>query len=223
MKRDLPAPKRPHIRLAKEKERPAPERCWFDPALDPAWREMQDAGVVLTFHEQTRSPKGNPSVVAHESYEGSYPFLYLCGHVVEMQLAVMDIIGGGVLERFPRLQVGFVEAHVAWLPGWLTLMDQLWPRLSTHYKEETGTRNLSLRPSEFFRRQCFIVAYPDDVGISETAKCIGEENIVLCTDYPHPGYRSGLASTLNAAYPELSENARSKLLSGNADRIFRLD
>ena len=203
---------------------PAPERRWSDPSLDPLWQEMQGSQVVLTFHEVTSAPsKDNPVMVARESYQGYYPFLYLCGHVVEMQLALMDIIGGGVLDRFPELQVGFVEAHLAWLPGWLALMDQLWPRLCSHKKEEAGTGDLSMTATEFFRRQCFITAFPDDVWMLEAARYVGEDNIVVCTDYPHPGTRYGMVSLLDQSYPDLSEDVRRKFLGGNAERIFRLN
>jgi hypothetical protein len=69
--------------------------------------------------------------------------LSLCGRVVEAELALMDIILGGVLHRFPKLRVGFAEAFVAWLPSWLALMDHMWERSMHKPKTEfTGSRRL---------------------------------------------------------------------------------
>ena len=200
---------------------PAPDRRWSESAYDPLWGEMQDSGVVLTFHEFSRVPQGDP-VVARPSYKDLYPFMYFCAHIVEIELAMMDVIGGGVLERFPRLQVGFVEANVAWLPGWLTSMDSLWGWLSSSKRKPKGTRAMSLTATEFFRRQCFIDAFPDDAMVPEVVNHVGEDNVVLCTDYPHPGTTYRMAETFRSNYPELPERVKRKLLGGNAERIFGL-
>ena len=199
---------------------PAEERRWSDPALDPLWGAMQDAGVVMTFHEFSRAPSGN--VVARETYRDSYPLMYLCGHTVEAQLCVMDLIFGGVLERFPRLNFGFVEAHVAWLPGWLALMDSLWPKTSSFFTQMKGTGGLSMSPTNFFRRQCFIVAFPDDVWVEENVKYIGENNVAVCTDYPHPQTRYNLLKQWDEHQPQLSLTVRRKVLGENAARFFKI-
>jgi predicted TIM-barrel fold metal-dependent hydrolase len=91
---------------------PPPERRWSDPELDPVWGAMEDAGAVVCVHEFTQSDSEYPSV-ARASYGDSYPMMYYCGHTVECQLAVMDLIVGGVMGRFPGLHFGFIEAHVA--------------------------------------------------------------------------------------------------------------
>jgi len=200
---------------------PAAEYRWSDPVWDPLWAEAQEAGVVVTFHEFTQTPDGDP-VVARNSYKESYPFMYFCGHIVEIQLALMDVIGGGVLERFPNLQVGFVEANVAWLPGWLASMDSLWGWLSNGKRQPKGTRAMSLTATEFFQRQCFIVAFPDDAWIGEVVQYVGEDHLVLCTDYPHPGTSYHMMDTFNEKYQDFSDEVRRKLLGGNAERIFSL-
>ncbi len=198
---------------------PDPKRRWSDAALDPVWEAIQASGAVLTFHEFTRLGDDAP-LVARKSYQDSYPLTYLCGHCVEAQLAVMDLIGGGVLERFPELQVGIVEAHVAWLPGWLATIDGVWPRISTGFKSSAGTGTLSMKPSEYFQRQCFIVAFPDDAWVEEVVHYVGEDNVMLCTDYPHPQTRDTPQETLKEHAPSLSDRARTKVLRENAMRVF---
>jgi predicted TIM-barrel fold metal-dependent hydrolase len=203
---------------------PTPDRKhrWSDPVFDPIWQEMSDREIVMTFHEFTRVGEDMP-IVARPCYRDSYPLMYLCGHTVEAQLAVMDMIGGGALERFPDLQVGFVEAHVAWLPGWLALMDSIWPRISTSFSSTSGTGSLPLRPSEYFRRQCFIVAFPDDAWLPEVIRYVGEDNLTMCSDFPHPQTREHGEEMLREHHPDLDESVRRKILGGNAARIFGLD
>jgi len=200
---------------------PSEERRWSDPAFDPVWEAMQANGVVVCMHEFTQTEPGYRSV-ARDTYRGSYAMMYYCGHTVEVQLTLMDLIVGGVMERFPRLQFGFIEAHTAWLPGWLAQMDNLGSWLATHKRGNKNERNMSLFPTEFFRRQCFIASFPDDAWIAEAVKYIGEDSVVLCTDYPHPGTSHQMAAAFREAYPDMPETTRVKLLGGNAARIFNL-
>src|ERR1700680_1267253 len=41
-------------------------------------------------------------------------------------IAAVSLIYGGVLERFPGLQVAFLEAGCGWVPVWLHRMDEHW-------------------------------------------------------------------------------------------------
>lgn len=203
---------------------PHKDRRWSDPAFDPLWGAVQAAGAVMMFHEFTRVDRSELPTVIRPCYTDSYPISYLAGHVVEAQLAVTDLIGGGALDRFPELQVGFVEAHVAWLPGWLALMDSLWPRISTHFGTTEGTGTLQLRPTEYFRRQCTIVAFPDDVWISETVKQVGARSITLCSDFPHPNAvgRTPMDGVFRRTNPMLSADEQDLIINGNARRMFGL-
>jgi predicted TIM-barrel fold metal-dependent hydrolase len=194
-------------------------RRWSDAAFDPVWAEMAENHVVMTFHEFSRASEGG---TGRPEYRDSYPMMYLCGHVVELMLTAMDVILGGVLERHPRLRVGFVEGHVAWAPGWLALMDDSFPRTSTFFAEKTGTGTMSLKPSEFFRRQMFVVGFPDDTWVPEYIRHLGSDTLVMSTDYPHPQTRYGLLRQLDENLPDLPEGVRRQILGDNAKRIFRL-
>jgi predicted TIM-barrel fold metal-dependent hydrolase len=203
---------------------PHRDRRWSDPVFDPLWSAIQVSGAVMMFHEFTRIDNGDLPLVSRPCYKDSYPIDYLCGHVVEAQLVITDMIGGGALERFPELKVGVVEAHTAWLPGWLALMDSVWPRLSSRYASTAGTGTLAMKPSEYFRRQCFVVAFPDDVWISETIGMIGAGSITLCSDFPHPNAaeRTPVADVFRKKNPQLSEADQQLIINGNSRRLFGL-
>ena len=38
--------------------------------------------------------------------------------------AMAALIGGGVMESYPRLRVAFLEAGVGWLPFWMERLDE---------------------------------------------------------------------------------------------------
>lgn len=144
----------------------------------------------------------------------------LCSHAVEGMLCLMDIILGGVLERFPRLKVGMVETYVAWLPGWLALMDDLFPR---HSKWMSQKQPLKLKPSEYFKRQCYITAFPDDPMLGAVIDEVGADSICISSDFPHLNSRQDMVSTFRRLHGNISEESQRKILSTNMSRILGLN
>jgi len=210
---------------------PSAECGWSDPKLDPLWQAMQDAGVPLTFHEFPRLPDGVTPLVARNSYKNSPPMLSLCGRVVEAQLALMDMILGGVLHRFPKLRVGIAEAFVAWLPAWLALMDRMWERSMHKAKTEfTGSRpsrgahgphaEFTVLPADQFRRQGFVIAFPDDLWLEETIRFVGEDNVMIGSDFPHSSAVPNAVATFKASTPGLTAATQRKVLSENPRRLY---
>jgi len=95
--------------------------------------------------------------------------------------ALTALIIDGVLERFPTLKFGVIEQGAAWIPGWMRRLDSAQDAFS---KNEERLRNLSLRPSEYVRRQVRATPYPHEpVGwIIENS---GPEICLFSSDYPH--------------------------------------
>jgi uncharacterized protein len=80
--------------------------------------------------------------------------------------------------------------------------------------------HLSMRPSEYFMRQCFIACDSDERTFGYVADYLQGENIVWNTDYPHPD-----AIDPAQALPELDRHAisaqvKTKILWDNAVSLF---
>jgi uncharacterized protein len=162
---------------------PPDEIPWSDPSREPIWRTASELNMTILFHETTSGALANS--VGINRYGGHWPLLYLCSHVVEVQLAFSDMILGGVLERHPKLRVGAAEAHVQWLPGWLEILDQNFGTGTAIWTDKSGEAKLSMRPSDYFKRQCMLAAFPEDSMIAEVL-AVAPESIVVCSDWPHP-------------------------------------
>jgi predicted TIM-barrel fold metal-dependent hydrolase len=91
------------------------------------------------------------------------------------------MIFDGVLERHPALKVGVIEQGAIWLPSWMRQMESAMDAFAKH---EQRLQDLSLRPSEYVRRQVKATPYPtEDVGwIVEQG---GAEVVLFSTDFPH--------------------------------------
>jgi predicted TIM-barrel fold metal-dependent hydrolase len=81
---------------------------------------------------------------------------------------------------------------------------------------------LKLRPSEYFRRQCYISFDADEWNLAASAERIGPDRILWASDYPHPEYRSQVVKELRERVSPLSDENQRKVVGGNAIAAYRL-
>ena len=108
-----------------------------------------------------------------------YCLFHLHAHPMEQMTAAASLILGGVLERHPRLRVGFMEAGCGWVPYWLERMDEH----AENYRFELP--HLKERPSAYFRRQCFVSFELEERAVSYVAETVGPQTLVFASDFPH--------------------------------------
>jgi uncharacterized protein len=158
-------------------------------ALDPVWARAQEAGVPVVFHvggtgdliDRNYFRNGLPVPPDFHGGEENFRSVDYMGipHPPMQTLATM--IFDGVLERFPDLRVGVIEQGAIWLPSWMRQMESAFDAFERH---EERLQNLSMRPSEYVRRQIRCTPYPtEDVGW-----IIGQAGVEVClfsSDYPH--------------------------------------
>ena len=194
---------------------PVRGRNWNNPAYDPLWAECEKLAMPIAFHEGW--PCDLP-VAGGERFDGRYEDLWLTEHVmchpVEMMYAMVCMIAGGVLERFPGLQVAFLEANCSWVPYWLWRLDEHYEHRERHVKKA-----LPKKPSEYFKAQCFVAVEADEEQGVWTATQIGDDNIVFSTDFPHEDSRfpNAVTTFLDLGFGE--ESCR-KILWDNSARLY---
>jgi predicted TIM-barrel fold metal-dependent hydrolase len=126
---------------------------------------------------------------------------------------------GGICERFPRLTVLFLEANGGWIVPWLE-------RLDHHYDIfRWDVPWLTMKPSEYFRRQCYISFDPDESTLAFTARhpLVGADRIIWASDYPHPDAKfPGVVRELEDAIAALDAHAQAKIVGANAAALYNL-
>src|SRR5258708_986085 len=121
-------------------------------SYEPLWREAQELDVPVAVHSSFGTKM--PTLGADRYLRDVFSFHMVC-HPFEQQAACMDIICGGVLERFPKLKLGFLESGVGWVGYWLDRMD-------SHYRKMGAMVPwLHRRPSEDFMEPCYLTLDPD--------------------------------------------------------------
>ena len=191
----------------------------FHPFHDPLWSTLQDLDIPIAFH----AGAGTPLNVGVEHFfdwaTGRGAAAFCMGNM----LACMAMIGGGVLERFPRLRVAHLEVGCGWLPYWLDRMQS-----GIQGSNRAGSRflpmeGLSLHPVEYFRRQCFVACDPDDPHLAWVASEVGEECLVTASDFGHPegrGYLDAVRETLELE--GVSMELKHKIMWDNPARLYAL-
>ena len=152
-------------------------RPWHDPAYDPLWAEIERLDVPVAFH-------GGGQTYLRPDFSLEVLDRLMMWHTfnqpLAMQFVAVCMCAGGVLERFPDLRVALLEGNCSWAP-WLL------HRLDEHH-EWTGwyeATDLSMKPSDYFRRNCYISLEADEATAVHYVDWFGADNLVFSTDYPH--------------------------------------
>ncbi len=185
-----------------------------DPAYEPFWRTAQELGVAVAVHSSfgTRMP-----TMGADRYRDPFFFHMVC-HPFEQQGACMDIICGGVLEKYPDLRVGFLESGVGWLGYWLDRMDEHFEGMHSYVPW------MRVRPSEQFREHCYVTLDPHESMLRATSVDFRmDRNIMWGSDFPHFDCTyPGIVGEVRGACASLPETARQAIISDNGKRFYRL-
>jgi uncharacterized protein len=157
--------------------------------LDPVWAVASEAGIPVVFHvggtgdliDPVYFRNGLPVPPDFHGGEENFRSVDYMGIPGPPAQTIATMIFDGVFERFPELRVGVIEQGAIWVPSWMRQMESAFDAFARH---EERLRALSMRPSEYVRRQLRFTPYPtEDVGwIIEQA---GPEVCLFSSDYPH--------------------------------------
>jgi predicted TIM-barrel fold metal-dependent hydrolase len=157
--------------------------------LDPVWARAQEAEVPVVFHvggtgdlvEPEYFLNGLPVPPDFHGGEENFRSVDYMGIPGPPAQTLATLVFDGVLERFPRLRFGVIEQGAIWVPSWARQMESAFDAFARH---EERLRALSLRPTEYVRRQVRFTPYPtEDVGwVIEQS---GPEVCLFSSDYPH--------------------------------------
>ena len=193
---------------------PVKGRVLCDPAYEPFWAECDRLGIAVSIHEGTHCQL--PSTGA-DRFNSRFA-MHACSHPMEQMMAMLALIEGGVLERHPKLRVGFLESGCGWLPYWLWRLDEEYENLHWEVKD-----NVKMKPSEYFRRQCFIAIEPSEPYLSQIVQYIGSDNLIFGSDYPHMDHKPDVVEKAVALQEKLPRQTVQKILWDNAVRFYGLE
>ncbi len=197
---------------------PVDGRVPYDREVDPLWAEVERLGSSIGFHGTSLAPSREDVTHKYFNHPAGGTFTHAFSFPTQLMASMGGMILSGVLERFPRLRVAFLEGNCGWVPWWLYRMDDQWKKYGAYDEGEI----LSMKPSDYFVRSCWISMDPDEEVAKDLIQRVGADNIILSTDYPHP----------DSAFPhaideflelDLTDEARRKILWDNCARFYGIE
>ena len=192
--------------------------------LDPVWAQAQEAGIPVVFHvggtgdliDPAYFRNGLPIPPDFHGGEENFRSVDYMGIPGPPAQTLATMIFDGVLERFPDLRIGVIEQGAIWVPSWMRQMESAFEAFARH---EERLQALSLRPSEYVRRQVRFTPYPtEDVGwIIEQA---GPEVCLFSSDYPHVEGGRRPIERFEASLGDASDDVRERFYRTNFDDLM---
>jgi predicted TIM-barrel fold metal-dependent hydrolase len=183
---------------------------------DPLWTVAQELDMPISMHILTGEPYPFPRPpvppvrIAH---------LYL-PHAVNDKIlyasnALIGLIAGGALERFPGLKLVLVENEVSWLPFVFAQYDKYWSRGNLESQ-------MKLNPGQYFDRQVYATFFNDPPSRMLMGQW-GTNNMMWSNDYPHPNSTwPNSAEVIERDLGHLQADVKRRLLSQNVQELYKI-
>lgn len=183
----------------------------YDPAYTPLWEAASEAGLPVHFHTiggKRPNFEDMPPLQARQAFA-----IHITGFQLAMAHTLMEIIYGGVVEAYPTLKVVIGEAGIGWIPYILQHMDLEW---EDQFKDLT----LTMKPSDYWRRQCRATYQSDRVGV-RLLDMLGEETVMWGSDFPHPdGVWPDSQEFIAREFADMPDALRHKVTCENAGKFY---
>jgi aminocarboxymuconate-semialdehyde decarboxylase len=170
------------------------------PELFPLFRRAGEIGAAVFVH---------PWDMVGAERMPKYWLPWLVGMPAESSLAICSLIFGGVLERLPRLKIGFAHGGGAF-PGTIGRIEH-----GFRVRPDLCAVDNAVGPRAYLGRLYFDSLVHDEEALRTLLRLAGPERIALGSDYPFPlgeAIPGHLIETLAGLTPE----ARDRLLAGTA-------
>ena len=185
-----------------------------DSYYDPFWASAQELDMPVTLHVIF-----NPDYIGkhlYPDYPGLGPDFFVESMVFgDPFLSFTNMMTEGVFEKFPGLRISMVEIGCTWIAHWLDFLDFKFSRFGHE-------SILTMKPSEYFKRQCWISAEPTEKALGAIAPIVGTDRFLWGSDWPHPEGHIDPVSKVKSNIADLPESDQRKILGENALELYRI-
>ncbi|HWP60757.1 MAG TPA: amidohydrolase family protein [Candidatus Acidoferrales bacterium] len=182
------------------------------PDLEPFFAEAERLDVPVCVHVGA----GDGTAAGIERFDHPF-FTHAMAHPFEQMIAVLCVVVGGVMEKFPRLKFAFMEAGAGWVPYWIERLDE-------HYEYLRPTVPwLTRPPGEYMRGGRLYYAFePDEKTIPYVAEFVGEDCLIFASDYNHSDSKFPDTVKSVTSRNDIPPALMAKIMGGNAARLYSI-
>jgi predicted TIM-barrel fold metal-dependent hydrolase len=149
-----------------------------DPAFDPFWARVNEAGVTVAFHG---GDYGYDEYVAawgetdeFQSFKASPLKSVMLGNRAPYD-HMAALVCHGLFARFPNLRVASIEMGSNWVPWLFQTLRRVHGQMPKAFAED---------PLETFRRHVWVSPFHED-DVAALRDLLGAERLLMGSDYPH--------------------------------------
>jgi len=193
---------------------PPEEAPFYSEAYDPFWAAAEALGMPLSLHEFA----GFQWIDWDSSAKKRTVAGAINSHEVESTFATLIL--SGVLERFPRLKVVSAELNCGWLAYFLRRIDERFDSRGTRLHGSPFSTKLTMKPSEYFRRQLYATFIDDSFGLAHRQE-IGVDNLLWSSDFPHSAtFWPRSQEKIARDFSDVGEADKRKILHDNLAKLY---
>jgi predicted TIM-barrel fold metal-dependent hydrolase len=175
------------------------------PDDDPFWAAVAEAAVPVSVHVGFATEA--PGAVARGKMRGDMRFF-------DAPLRAAQLIGSGVLDRFPSLQLVLAEVDCGWVPY---LREQMDDRARREPRNPAGPAEL---PGHYLDHNFAYVFITDHYGIRNRDH-VGVTRMLWSSDFPHSGSDwPNSKATIDEHFEGVADDDKHAILAGNALRLY---
>jgi uncharacterized protein len=184
------------------------------PSFEPHWGVAEENDLSMVIHTFTVMPPYAPGGL--DNWENLF-LQRSAAHPWCGMRNMASIIGAGILDRYPNLRLGVLEAGHGWLPSWARRLDE-------HAHSVSGAiPALKHTPTEYVTGGRFFQSIEMSEGEPITKAVIdilGDHVLMYASDYPHA--ESWFPESVNTVMAwDLPDDVKRKLFWDNAINYYR--
>jgi uncharacterized protein len=199
------------------------DRHLDDPLFYPVYQAASDLDLPVGVHLGWGSP-GATQLFQRNTF--------FCGATIPVIWGFTFVMTSGLLGRFPKLRMGFIETGAQWVPYVIN-------QVRRHYQPPTVIREGRARPRlpraggidrdyyrdpvDWFKDGRAFVTLESEEDLPHLLQHLGEDGLMMSSDYPH-GDPSADEMFLDkiTVRQDVSSALKAKLVGGNAARFYRM-
>jgi predicted TIM-barrel fold metal-dependent hydrolase len=194
------------------------------PTYEPIWATCAELGIAV----HTHGGGGGPGYEDYGAFPAS-PVMMFVEFGWYGYRPLVRLLMSGVFERHPSLQ--FVMTEVGWFPEILQQLDFMVNQIKTAPANSVERRfagpvaeELTLRPSEYWARQCHLGASLMTPAMAAQRHRVGLDRVMWGADYPHSeGTHPYTRQSYRHVFAGLEPTEVAAMLGGNAAELFDFD
>ncbi|HEX9880555.1 MAG TPA: amidohydrolase family protein [Candidatus Binatia bacterium] len=178
------------------------------PEYWPIYEEAEKLNCVMAVHG------GSYINLGFNTYS-IFPATRALGMPFPLAIALTGMMVDGVLDRFPKLRIGFMEGGTAWIP---LVLDRLEREL------EYGGLKLKRHPEDYFKEdRIFVGCEGNEKALAYAIERVGPQSFMFASDFPHEISTDNCMEEINEILDreDLRNEHKTAILGDNARRFYQ--